>query len=279
MALARAQDLGPADRVGYRMALVEALVQEETNHLGHRIDQQVALLEGQIGSLRDSQALADDRQTHGLEEWEELQRRNTNLRTQIEAAEALKVASHAQMGEAQDLADRQERTISDLQRDLLVARRVEPLPPAMLSLEAQLAGSSPQHPVYAPALPTHLRCPTCAVIPLAHEVLEDAVETQRVALEASAVTLSETNRELDRLREQTPLQTQLEAAAAADQLASMTRERDALNCRQDETNARLNAAEFQLAATHRQLVEAETGRDRALVKLTTYRQYLPAKPK
>ena len=59
----------------------------------------------------------------------------------------------------------------------------------------------------------------------------------------------------------------------------MTRERDALHCRQDETIARLNAAEFQLAESNRQLVEAETGRDIALVKLQTYRQYVPAKPK
>ena len=106
-------------------------------------------------------------------------------------------------------------------------------------------------------------------------MLEEAVETQRVALEESAVALSESKRELDRLHGQTPLQTQLEAAAAADQLASVTRERDALNCRQDETTTRLNAAEFQLAETHRQLAEAETGRDIALVRLTAYRQYLP----
>ena len=104
------------------------------------------------------------------------------------------------------------------------------------------------------------------------------METQRVALEASSVTLRETQGELDRLRNQVPLETQLEAAAAAAQLAAMTRERDTLHCRQDETTARLNAAEFKLAESNRQLVEAETGRDIALVKLTAYRQYLPGIP-
>ena len=160
-----------------------------------------------------------------------------------------------------------------------MARRIESLPHAMVSLESQVAGSSPQYPVPAQALAIHLRCPTCAIIPLAHEVLEGAVEAQWLALQESAVTIGEMQEELDRLRNRTPLDTQLEAADAAARMDTLTRERDALLCRQDEMTAQLNAAEFQLAERTRQLIEAETGRAIALVKLQAYRRYVPEEPK
>ena len=43
--------------------------------------------------------------------------------------------------------------------------------------------------------------------------------------------------------------------------------------------AQLNAAEFKLAETQRQLVEAQNSRDMAVVRLDAYRRYLPPIPK
>ena len=118
-----------------------------------------------------------------------------------------------------------------------------------MTLEAQLAGTGPQDPIHTPARDTHLPCPTCNMVPLAHEVLEEAVDALRAEVQEKAGALQAALKERDHLRLQTPLQTQMEADAAA--------------------------AEFQLAETKRQLAEAQKARDVAVVRLDAYRRYLP----
>ena len=156
-----------------------------------------------------------------------------------------------------------------------MVRRVEPLPPILVTMEAQLAGTGPQDPIHTPARDTHLLCPTCNVVPLAHEVLEEAVDALRAEVQEKAGALQAALKERDHLRLQTPLQTQMEADAATDLLASVVRDHEALHHRQDEIQAQLNAAEFQLAETKRQLAEAQKACDVAVVRLDAYRRYLP----
>ena len=67
--------------------------------------------------------------------------------------------------------------------------------------------------------------------------------------------------------------TQVEVDAATYLMASMVRDREALRDRQAELQTQLNAAEYQLAETHRQPMDAQKARDVAMVRLEAYRRY------
>ena len=101
------------------------------------------------------------------------------------------------------------------------------------------------------------------------------MDALRAEVQEKAGALQAALKERDHLRLQTPLQTQMEADAATDLLASVVRDCETLRHRQDKMQAQLNAAEFQLAETKRQLAEVQKARDVAVVRLDAYRRYLP----